>query len=417
MYLGISCLRSDWYGVEVADQPGRELQVRRLEKRTGVLPEEGILARLESLVDLTPHNLKSESGNGLRTTEEEASHHAFEVLEGTDVGRWCHDWGEKQTSPVDIVGISHPYALSPATRRALSALADGVKPVRARRRSGRDVSHVDLESDGDTPRLCALETPLAVALELAATKQVEMPSVLVIVSPGSSGHEVTVIDVRRTVESLKLSVTGFGQLSQTSLSVQHLTAWNCGTRIDASAIVHVGDDAADPAKQISELLKTPNVISATEFDAAAGVARYAVLCDKRNLKLAGTTISGLDCRLIAPHAIGICCRSESEGDSDIYWCPVIEARAPLSDQEIAVRLGMPFPDEIVLAECVSSTRDPQTWVVGLQDLRWHSHVGLLDDRDPGQATGECQLSLRIEGSAGCTHYGWSDPIARAEIRP
>ena len=414
MYLGISCLRADWHAEQVTDQRGPELVVTCLEK-TGVLPATGIFAELESKTDLTRFYEKSEAGGRFQLKEEQASRAAFDALEVTNVGQCYHDWCASHSSSVDAVGISHPYGLSPTVRRALPALVDG-EPFLARHRVDRDTPHSNLKPNGEAPRLCALETPLAVALELVAKKRVEVPSVLVIVSPGSIGFEVTILDVRRALDSLVLLVTGFGLLPQNTSSVHCLTKWNGGNRVKATAVIHVGSQAAGPAWRISELIECSNVIDTTETDAAAGVARYAVLCVKGHLTLAGANISGLDCRLIAPHAIGICCRSETDGASELFWCPIIESGAPLTGQEITVQFSEPFPDEIVLAECVSTTRGRREWVVGTQDLRWHSLLPLLCNRDADRQQGDYRLSLRIHGSAGCLRYGWSDPFARIELR-
>ena len=419
MYLGISCLRADWHAAQVTDQPGPEIVVPCLEK-TGVLPETGIFAELESLTDLTRFYENSEAGGLFRLKEEQASQAAFDALEGTNVGECYDGWLRSQASSIDAVGISHPYGLSPAVRRALPSLVDG-ELVLARHRVDLDAPHCNLKPNGEAPRLCALETPLAVALELVAKKRVEVPSVLVIVSPGSSGFEVTILDVGRNVDRLMLSVTGFGLLPQNTSSVHSLTKhcltkWNGGNRVKAAAVIHVGTQAADPARRISELIECSNVIDTTESDAAGGVARYAVLCVTGHLTLAGANISGLDCQLIAPHAIGICCRSETDG-SDLFWCPIIEAGDPLTGQEITVQLSEPFPDEIVLAECVSTTRGRRAWVVGTQDLRWHSLLPLLYDRAADSPPDDYRLSIRIHGSAGCLRYGWSDPFARIELRP
>ena len=419
MYLGISCLRADWHAAQVTDQRDSELVVTRLDE-TSVLPETGIFAELEPLTDLTRFYEKSEAGGRFRSKEEQASRDAFDALEGTNVGECYDGWLRSQASSIDAVGISHPYGLSPAVRRALPALVDG-EPFLARDRVDRDAPHCNLKPNGEAPRLCALETPLAVALELVAKKRVEVPSVLVIVSPGSSGFEVTILDVGRNVDRLMLSVTGFGLLPQNTSSVHSLTKhcltkWNGGNRVKAAAVIHVGTQAADPARRISELIECSNVIDTTESDAAAGVARYAVLCVTGHLTLAGANISGLDCQLIAPHAIGICCRSETAGASNLFWCPIIEAGDLLTGQEITVQFSEPFPDEIVLAECVSTTRGRRAWVVGTQDLRWHSLLPLLYNRDADPQPDD-RLSLRIHSSAGCLRYGWSDPFARIELRP
>ncbi|HRA89045.1 MAG TPA: hypothetical protein PK992_13265, partial [Planctomycetaceae bacterium] len=128
------------------------------------------------------------------------------------------------------------------------------------------------------------------------------------------------------------------------------------------------------------------------------------------LDLRNGVITGLDCTLVAPYAIGLCGRGEADGDS--FWCPLIEAGERLDKKSLVVQLENP-PDKVRLAECLARNRQPHQWVVGDHDLRWHSEVDVAGVRG-GEA--HCQLEFLIQSSAGCLSYGWSDPFAKVELR-
>ena len=411
-YVGISLLRSVWHGAAI--EFATSGVTREIRTDTETIPGSGIFDDLERTGIFLPLEKigRLERMDLRRLSEHDVSLNAFNELRDTDLGACCNNFLFKLPQRVpDYVGISHPFGLSPVSRRALTALVDRSEPVLARNRTGRNAVVPSLKPGGGVSGLCALETPLAIALEQAASGKAALRKGLqctfIVITPGTADTEITVIQMRQTAESLAMTVTDFCEVVDQDNCVPFR-----GTLFGNVEVLYLGMKASRLAGRIAQMNNNCGVREVAERDAALGVARYAALCGEGSLELPGGNISVMDCHVVAPYSIGICGRSNAEGVHDLFWCPLIEAGKPLSEKPVTIRLAEP-PDGLILAECLSPARQPHHWVVGTQDLRLHSEVEVSGVRS---GEGESQLEVTIQSSAGCLSYGWSDPFAAAVLR-
>jgi len=410
LYAGISFLRSDWHVAAI--EVGPDGCVRTLEKDSQSLRDFELFDQIEARGIFASLESFGERGSW---TEHGVCGRVHDALQETNFANFYSDFctGRLRQRVSGYIGISHPYGLSPVVRRALPAVVDREQVV-AKSRMVHDATVRELQRSDKVPGLCALETPLAVVLELLSTGKIDarpgMITSAIIISPGVRGFEITAIQIQQAADSLALAVTDFCESVSLDDSpndrLLNGRKWN-----GKLEIFHFGGSrACELAGQISRAHENCPMHEVSETDAACGVARYAALCGERSLELRNGVITGLDCTLVAPYAIGLCGRGEADGDS--FWCPLIEAGERLDKKSLVVQLENP-PDKVRLAECLARNRQPHQWVVGDHDLRWHSEVDVAGVRG-GEA--HCQLEFLIQSSAGCLSYGWSDPFAKVELR-
>jgi hypothetical protein len=402
LYVGISCLQSHWHGAAVSVESGRV-----------ALCGEPVVTELDKprlFADLEQSTSLNEAGS-TRSTEQEIIRQVYHDLELTNVGEKYYEFPASLPQPPNCSGVAHPYGLSPVVRRALTAVFDSA-PVSTEIRSEKDVLPESRNENG-RPQFCALETPLAIVLSEIFFGKLNPRSgtrtSIVVISPGSSQWEITAIQIVPALDSIALLVTAFAEWS-VSEGVERvdriLTDWDIPS---GTSIVVVGNLSGSELGSVTAVAEL-QIRTVSEVDVARGVALYGALCDEQRLTSSIGTLAAIDCRLIAPYAVGICQTGNGGADSQpLYWCPLVEAGAPLGHGPIAVRTE---PADAFLAECVSTTRQPSQWVTGTKDLRWHSYLETPAVQENEGGT----MDISIHGSAGCLNYGWSDPFVELSLR-
>lgn len=423
LYAGVCNLRDRWHGAAIEVTPDGV----SLKKAETLSPTEYIefacpdYARMERDVGFShalPWVVKPET----------IVRNLFDDLRHREIGLPLDEFLLDLDDP-KFQGVAHPYGLSAITRLALTGFFDrgpGCQAVSMDERPGFDAAHPALRPSNSRAGSCALEVPLAVALNEIVfgdfTINPAMTTNLAVISPAVSQLELTAIRLTRTaINSLLLQVMGYANGPQDHLVEfisEHAEEWKFGA---GTPVLCVGEETHGMVPHLSRSGGL-DVRPESEQAAAAGVALYGALCDHKDLKLNSGSLREIDCELIAPFAIGVCeiAKSSPDGNSPddlsggngdartVLWCPLIEAGEKLGKENISLE-WTGAAHELIIAENTGDSRIPGQWSYDrLADLRWYSQPRFVESEQsmPGR------VQILIRNSAGCLDYGWSDPFTQ-----
>ncbi|MEO2035469.1 MAG: hypothetical protein ABGZ35_25600 [Planctomycetaceae bacterium] len=404
LYIGISCLHSNWHGLSVSVDSG-EVNHGEAGGLPKILDKFSGFADVEAIARLNGRGISDKSvGESCPESDSQIDrvNQAFNRLEDDGVGEYFMELKRGLSSK--IAGIVHPYTLSQISRYALIAFfyEDPISNfVRAERNS------LPANAREGKPAFCALEAPLAVVLQQIVSGVISTGATVAVVSPGVDEWELTTVSLSFIDGTLNGSVKAFGTCSFAAApnDVDVLLA-AAGVSVDDVLLV---GNVSEAVVKVQDTIAGCSVRAVAEVNAAIGAAIYAALCGGEAVRCSEGAITDVEFQLLAPYPIGICQIAAAEQDPSVVWCPIIEAGDSLTETLKPVRADE--ATDVFLAECLSKSRAPGEWVTETSDLRWHSHIQMPAGSNNKGKT----LKVAVSSSAGCLNYGWSDQFARISI--
>lgn len=347
-----------------------------------------------------------------------------QVIRNANLYGYFKEYIDSANAGAVTLGLTHPYGVSRAARRAFPALVN-LEPIdRTRELPNERVSAIHPTSPTSVARVCALESPFAVALELFAQRRVSAPALIAALTEVAEGTEVTVI--RLTIEgpTLKLSAVDYFVVA---VHTPAAYAAISKSRIQRSlvpgfaiSVIHSSEQTKSCAAALAQSLNAltsavPAVCGFEPAGIAAGAARYAALCSNEEVGtvLQDDRVQKIEFASIAPYPIGLCGQN-SRGE--VVWCPVVEAGEPLAGSNrhsIHFAGDRLIPTRMLLAESLQPERYRGEWATDAKLLRWYAEVPV----DVPRETHEGSIEIVIESSTDCWQYGWSDPFIRGTFVP
>jgi len=345
MYLGLELLGADVRYCEAAPAAlggSAAIDVKRLELAT--LPP--VLAEAERSLRVLGPPLQT----GVLL---DAEHHLQR-------GTW--EWPKRYAEVFDplrstkanprAMSIAVAYATPPSVCRGLSKLI----PIRAPAASG---------ATAPQPSIYALEAPFALALELLASRQVELPATLVLITPGIGGSELTRLALAADGPNLRLEVRAFAELPAEIATIGEYLADRIAAVFDAAdenPRCFAAEDGltalpAEFAALGGAAFEGRTLVSGDAF--ALGAARYAAI---RENEISGLRQRVLTMHRLAPRPVGLIGANQAgEG----VWRLLFPAGQPYDDRQPRIAAIAATSGTLMLAEIAAPPELPPPWL-------WHS---------------------------------------------
>lgn len=407
MFVGIALGGAEWCFSQLESTAAAS---KLIGSRNMSLPEtclaQPLLKSLNDALSLKSDCLPGHDSLKVRRSEAETSKDTAQRLRKSGIPAAFKEHVLSEFDFAGTVGLTHPYGMSPAARRGLPALVgwNAIEHHRTDRNVRVETIH-PIENEG-IERLCAVEAPFAVALELIAGRHIMDDDRLIVLGESPEGLEATSVHVRQSGEDWTMTADAYA-----SGSLDTVIPF-CEARCQSISQLRVITFPEIPETQrVTATLTRPGleVIDLPLAAQAAGAARYAALCMETPVEsvLRRPGPASVQFVSVAPFPIGVC-GVDSHGK--LLWCPVVEAGQTLGVPIAPLTLAGAtlLPSRLILAECVQPDRSPGEWVTDPAQLRWYAELPLGGLR----TSPEGQVHISLDNSTAAWSYGWSDPFLR-----